>query len=375
MKIISELNISGRRIFLRLDLNVPLGSASSSGMRSIEDDTRIQESLPTIQYAIQQGAKLVVASHLGRPGGKVVLDLSLEPVASHLASLLNQDVTLSDSCCGEGVELMVNSLKNGQILLLENLRFHSEEEKNGIYLSKQLSRLADVFITDAFGTAHRKHASTYGVPGFIPERGIGFLVEKEIRFLSPLLRSPKRPFFVLLGGLKVSDKIKTIESLLSSLDTLLIGGAMSHAFYVAQGKTLPENVKQPDVGDVLAAKSILDQAVRLKKECIVAQDFHDGFDIGPVSLSHFSSILPAAETLFWNGPMGWFENPPYDSGTLTIARFIATIQATKIVGGGDTVLAIKKAGVASFYDHLSTGGGASLEFLKGNGLPGLDILK
>ena len=375
LKTIKDLKLTNRAVFLRLDFNVPLSEPDAEGHRHIEDDSRIQEALPTIRYAIEQGAKVILASHLGRPDGKRKMEYSLEPVAHHLAGLLNQEVTLADDCIGDGIELMIQSMKNGQVLLLENLRFHAGEEKNDPEFVKRLSRLAQVYINDAFGTAHRKHASTYGVPALLLERGMGLLMEKEIKYLDPLLHQPKRPFFALLGGSKVTDKIKTIETLVRQVDGLLIGGAMAHAFWAAQGDTVPAGAKQPKLEDVEAARSIMRDAQRREIPLIVPADTNQGFDIGPKTIHKFSEVLAQAGTIFWNGPLGWFEKPEYAEGTFQVAQAVAESSAIKIVGGGDTVSAIKKSGVSEKFDHLSTGGGAVLEYLEGNGLPGIDVLK
>ena len=375
IKTIQDFKIAGKVIFLRLDLNVPLSAPDADGHRKIEDDSRIQEALPTIRYAIEQGAKLVLASHLGRPDGKRNAEYSLEPVANHLAELLGQEVTLAEECIGDGIELMVQSLKNGQILLLENLRFYPGEEANDPEFSRRLAKLGQIYINDAFGTAHRKHASTYGVPSLILERGMGLLVAKELKFLEPLLNQPKKPFYAVLGGSKVSDKIKTIETLVRKVDGLLIGGAMAHAFWAVQGDSIPADAKQPKTEDIEAARSILRDARKREIPVYVPLDTIQGFDIGPKTVEKFADVLSHAGTIFWNGPLGWFEKPEYAQGTFGVARAIAGTQAIKIVGGGDTVSAIKKSGYADRFDHLSTGGGAVLEFLEGNGLPGLDILK
>jgi phosphoglycerate kinase len=376
LKTIADLNITGKAVFMRVDFNVPLSSPNSEGERHIEDDSRIQESLPTIQYAIEKGAKLILASHLGRPDGKRKPEFSLEPVAHRLATLLGQEVTLADDCLGDGIELMVQSLKNGQVLLLENLRFHTGEEANDPDFSKKLARLCEVYINDAFGTAHRKHASTYGVPSLAPVKGMGFLMAKELRFLDPLLHQPKKPFYALLGGSKVSDKIKTLESLVRHVDALLIGGAMAHAFWMAQGDTIPSGAKHPKPEDIEAARSIIKDAKRREIPILVPSDTNQGFDIGEKTIQKYAEFLSHAHTIFWNGPLGYFEKPEYSKGTFEIAHSIASFPETiKIVGGGDTVSAIKKAGVADHYDHLSTGGGAVLEYLEGNSLPGIDILK
>ncbi|MDR3607315.1 MAG: phosphoglycerate kinase [Oligoflexia bacterium] len=372
--LIDELEIAGKIIFMRLDFNVPL-STDGAGERHIEDDTRIQEALPTIQYAIKKGARLVLASHLGRPDGKKIAEFSLEPVAKRLAVLLNQEVTLTDDCVGEGIELMAKNLKNGQVMLLENLRFHAGEEANDPEFAKQLARIGDVYITDAFGTAHRKHASTYGVPSLMQIKGMGFLIAKELKFIDPLLHHPAKPFVAIMGGSKVTDKIKTLESLMRQVDKLLIGGAMAHAFWAAQGDTIPEGAKQPKSSDVEAAKSLMRDAKRREMPLIVPSDTNQGFDIGPKTVQKFIQECQGAKTIFWNGPLGWFEKPEYAKGTFEVARALAEIKALKIVGGGDTVSAIKASGAADHYDHLSTGGGAVLEYLEGNGLPGIDVLK
>jgi len=372
---VEDLNITGRAVFMRLDFNVPLSAPGANGEKQVEDDNRIKESLPTIRYAIQKGAKLVLASHLGRPDGKRKMEYSLAPVAHRLADFLKQEVTLADDCVGEGIELMVKSLKNGQVLLLENLRFYAGEEANDPDFSRRLARLAEVYVTDAFGTAHRKHASTYGVPSLMAEKGMGYLIAKELRYLDPLLQNPKKPFYALLGGAKVSDKIKTIDSLLKRVDAILIGGAMAHAFWVAEGKTLPTEAKQPKSEEVEGARNILKEAKKREIKVLLPVDTQKGFDIGAETIQEFCKFLSQAKTIFWNGPLGWFEKPEYATGTYEVARAIAKVDAVKIVGGGDTVSAINKSGEAQHFDHLSTGGGAVLEYLEGNGLPGIDILK
>jgi phosphoglycerate kinase len=375
LKTISDLSITGRAVFMRLDFNVPLSAPDAQGERQIEDDSRIQEALPTIQYAIEKGAKLILASHLGRPNGKRNPELTLEPVAHRLAQLLNLEVTLAEDCIGDGIELMAKSLKPGQVLLLENLRFYPGEETNDPEFARRLAKLGDVYVNDAFGTAHRKHASTYGVPSLLPERGIGFLIAKELRYLDQLLRKPKKPFFALLGGSKVSDKIKTLESLVREVDGILIGGAMAHAFWAAQGDEVPAGAKQPSPADIEAARSLLRDARKRELPVYVASDTNKGFDIGPKTIEQFKKVIATAGTLFWNGPMGWFENSEYSTGTFEIAKAIAETHALKVVGGGDTVYAIKKIGLADQFDHLSTGGGAVLGYLEGKSLPGIDILK
>ncbi|MBL7714176.1 MAG: phosphoglycerate kinase [Bdellovibrionales bacterium] len=375
IKTIRDLRLAGKTVFMRLDFNVPLSAPDAEGHRTIEDDTRIREALPTIRYAIEQGSKLVLASHLGRPDGERKPEFSLLPVAEHLAKLLGQEVILTDEIIGEGIEMMVQGLKAGQVLLLENLRFHKEEEANDVEFARKLARLGAIYITDAFGTAHRKHASTYGIPSITQNRGIGFLIEKELKFLDQLLHSPGKPFYAVLGGSKVSDKIKTIDSLLKRVDGLAIGGAMAHAFWAVQGDAIPAGAKQPKPADIEAARAVLATAKRRNIPVLLPSDTNLGFDIGPKSIAQFKDFLSQAKTIFWNGPLGWFEKPEYSAGTFEIARAISEIDAVKVVGGGDTVLAIKQAGVAEKFDHLSTGGGAVLEYLEGEGLPGIDILR
>jgi phosphoglycerate kinase len=372
---IRDLDITNKTVFMRLDFNVPLSAVDENGERQVEDDNRIQESLPTIRYAIEKGAKLVLASHLGRPDGKRKPEYSMEPVARRLAVLLGQEVTLADDCVGDGIELMAQGLKNGQVMLLENLRFYPGEEGNDPEFAKKLAKLGQVYITDAFGTAHRKHASTYGVPSLMPLRGMGFLIEKELKFLDPMLHNPQKPFFALLGGSKVTDKIKTIESLMQRVNGLLIGGAMAHAFWAAQGDTIPAGAKHPKPEDIEAARSIMREAKRREMPLLVPADTNQGFDIGPKTVEKFIALLSTAKTVFWNGPLGWFEKPEYAKGTFDVARAVAEMNCVKVIGGGDTVSAIKASGVADKFDHLSTGGGAVLEYLEGNGLPGIDVLK
>lgn len=372
---IRDFDLVGKSVFLRLDLNVPLTDADSSGHRSVADDNRIREALPTIKLAQEKGAKIIIGSHLGRPDGKVKKEFSLEPVAAHLAHLLDEEVTLADDCVGEGIELMASSLKNGQILLLENLRFHAGEEANDPDFAAKLAKLAEIYITDAFGTAHRKHASTYGIPSIVKAKGMGLLIEKELKYLDPLLSQPKRPFYAILGGSKVTDKIATIESLLKQVDGLLIGGAMAHAFWAAQGDTVPAQAKQPKPEDVEAAKLVMRDAKRRNIPCLVPADTNGGFDIGPKTIGKFSEFVANAGTIFWNGPLGWFEKPEYAVGTFEVAKAVAETTALKVVGGGDTVSAIQQSGLAEKFDHLSTGGGAVLEYLEGHGLPGIEVLK
>lgn len=372
---IRDLELRKKRVFLRLDLNVPLSDPDTNGQRTVTDTTRIDEALPTIRFAMEQGARVVLASHLGRPNGQRKETESLAPVADVLAERLGVEVMLTDDCIGEGIEMMTQSLKQGQVLLLENLRFHGGEEANDPKFCKALSRLADVYIMDAFGTAHRKHASVYGLPQIMNKKGVGLLVERELKYLDPLLHSPQKPFVTILGGSKVSDKIKTIEALLPRVDTLLIGGAMAYAFMAAKGQVIPKEAKTPYEEEIQAAKRILRAAEGLERTVLLPIDTCESYDIGPKTIGIFQDALRTAKTVFWNGPVGWFEKPPYEAGTRALAEYLSSLSALKVVGGGDTVSAIKTLGYAEGFDHLSTGGGAVLKYLEGKGLPGIDVLK
>jgi phosphoglycerate kinase len=368
IKVIDELPINGKRVLMRLDLNVPVKDGK------VTDDTRIREALPTIQYAMSKGAKLVLMSHFGRPEGHDE-KYSLAPIAEHLSELLNTDVLLPDDCVGDGVQMIVKNLRVSQVVLLENVRFHTQEEANDAEFARELAAHGDIYINDAFGTAHREHASTYGVPQVMPIRGCGFLVKKELEFLGRLLTNPEHPYIVILGGSKVSDKIKTIENLYLMADTVLIGGAMGNTFRVAQGHTLPPNAKQPKADEIQHAKALIEKARKHEVNLVLPIDDVDSFDIGPKTIELFVNEISKAKTIFWNGPVGMFEKPEYAKGTLAVAHAMATSRGLKVVGGGDTVAAINLAGVATQMDHISTGGGASLEFLEGKGLPGINILK
>lgn len=369
IKSIRDLSISGKTVFLRLDFNVPLENGK------VTDDSRIVEALHTIKYCIEKNARLVIGSHLGRPDGKRNPKYSLEPVAAHLSHLLEQDVTLADDCVGEGIELLVKSQKSGSVLLLENLRFHAGEEANDPEFVAQLGGLCEIYVNDAFGTAHRKHASTYGVPALAQVKAMGFLIEKELKFLEPLVKNPAKPFYAVLGGSKVTDKIKTVEALLRSVNGICIGGAMAHAFWAVTNTPVPKDAKQPKPEDVEAARGILREAKKREVPIHVPSDTNLGFDIGPKTVADFAQFLANAKTIFWNGPMGWFEKSEYAVGTFDLAKAVSEIPAVKIVGGGDTVSAIKLSGYAEKFDHLSTGGGAVLEFIENGTLPGIEILR
>lgn len=377
IRTIEELPIAGKRVFMRVDFNVPLKEdpASPNGM-TVGDDTRIREALPTIQYALGKGAKLVLASHLGRPEGRDP-KLSLQPIAEHLSKLLGTEVLLTDDCVGDGIEMIVRHLKSSQVILLENLRYHPEEEKNDPDFARQLANLGEVYVTDAFGTAHRKHASTYGVPQIMPIRGMGFLVKKELTFLGKLLDSPEHPYVVILGGSKVADKIKTVENLYFQADTVLIGGRMAHAFRLAADPRykLAPDAKPPKKEEIDYASHLIEKARRHEVKLVLPIDDIASFDIGLKTIEIFISEIRRAKTVFWNGPVGMFEKPEYANGTLAVARAVSEVQGMTVVGGGDTVSAVNMAEVASKISHISTGGGASLEFLEGKSLPGIEVLQ
>jgi phosphoglycerate kinase len=388
---IKDLDLRGKKVFIRVDFNVPIKNGA------ITDDTRITSSLPTIQYALDQGATVILASHLGRPKGKPTPEFSLKPVADRLSALLKRPVVFTSDCIGEPAKKAIAEAHAGsKVTLLENLRFHAEEEKNDPAFAKTLAELADVYVDDAFGAAHRAHASVAGMVADFASAGAGLLMEKELQYLGMALGDPERPFVAVIGGAKVSDKIEVIESMLSRVDRLLIGGAMAYTFFKALGMPVGKSLVEEDKQD--AARSIIEHAkargvvLQLPVDHVVADKIDAaaktavlkvgdasigdrmGLDIGPESARLYAGLLADAKTVVWNGPMGVFEVKPFAAGTLAVANAVAQVQGTTIIGGGDSVAAINAAGVADKMTHISTGGGASLEFLGGAELPGVAAL-
>jgi len=393
---IRDLDLKGRRVLMRVDYNVPLDE--KDGAYVITDDTRIRETLPTLKLLREKGARIILCSHLGRPKGKKNVKESLRPIATRLAELSSAPVAFSEETVGAAAEAKAEALKEGEILLLENTRFHAEEEKNDPVFSAELGKLADVYINDAFGAAHRAHASTEGVARFVKEKGIGLLMERELKFLGEAVAHPQKPFVVILGGAKVSDKIKVIDALLEKADTILIGGAMAYTFGLALGKKVGNSLVEPD--QVGTAQAALDKAkvkgvkfllpvdnyivekfdfatktVSPGKYTSPGQNIPDGWegvDIGPETLKAYQAEVAGAKTVLWNGPMGVFEIKECAKGTFGIAETVAANrEAVTIIGGGDSVKAVKRAGVSDKVTFISTGGGASLEFLEGAVLPGV----
>ncbi len=393
---IRDLALSNHRVLMRVDFNVPLEDGR------VIDDTRIRETLPTVEYALRRGARLVLVSHLGRPKGKPNPKMSLKPVAERLRMLLDKELAPDENvgfcpdCVGPEAEEMAGQLEKGQTLLLENLRFHPEEEANDEKFSKQLASLADYYVNDAFGTAHRAHASTVGITKFVKKSAAGLLMEKELQYLGKVLKKPERPFIAILGGAKVSDKIGVIRNLLGKVDVLMIGGGMAYTFLNAQGEPVGKSLVEEDKLDL--ARQLLQEAKTHKMKFllpvdhVVADKIDIGatvqtvasghipanlmaLDIGPMTAEIFTEAIAHARTIVWNGPMGVFEVAPFAKGTFKIARAVAgNVGATSIVGGGDSVSAVHAAGVADKITHISTGGGASLEFLEGKKLPGVEAL-
>ena len=393
IKHVEELPVEGKRVFVRVDYNVPLDKAT----KKITDDARIQATVPTLRHLIDRGARIVLGSHLGRPDGQVKPELSLEPIAARLAEILGIDIALADEPAGDGARKVVSDLRDGQIAMLENLRFSPGEEANDEAFARQLASYADIYVNDAFGTAHRAHASTAGMVKFVGEKGAGFVMAKEIDFLSRLLGDVDRPYVAVLGGSKVSDKIEVLDALLDRVNAIVIGGAMANTFLEAQGKSLGksrvERERLPNARNFLRKASEKNVTVYLPTDVVVATSMDDeagskvvsadqipaesmALDIGPGTVETYKKVLGAARTVFWNGPMGVFEKPKFAAGTNAIARSLAENKlALTVVGGGDSAAAIAQAGLADKVAHVSTGGGASLEFVQGLDLPGIAALR
>jgi len=389
IKSIADLPIEGRRVFIRVDFNVPLTPA-----KGVADDSRIRASLPTIVHAVKRGARVVLASHLGRPKG-VTPGLSLEPVGARLAELLGKEVLLTDEAVGDGARKVVADLRDGDVALLENLRFFAGEEANDDGFARQLASYADVYVNDAFGTAHRAHASTAGMIKYVQEKGAGFLMIKEVQFLGKLLGDVERPYLAVVGGAKVSDKIAVLENLLGRVDAFLIGGAMANTFLKAKGGDVGKSRVEED--KLAVARAFLAKAELRKVEVLLPSDViaaasldaTEGqsvradkvpaelmaLDIGPQAAAGFADRIARARTVFWNGPMGVFEKKPFAAGTLAVAKAVAACKGLTVVGGGDSVAAVNEMGVADQIKHISTGGGASLEFIEGKTLPGIAALE
>ena len=393
VKTIDDLNLQGKKAFVRVDFNVPLDADGS-----VTDETRINAALPTIKELQAKGAKIILASHLGRPKGTRNESMSLAPVAPLLAKKLGSTVLFLDDCIGEKIESAVNSLQDGQVALLENLRFHQGETDNEDAFASNLAKLADVYVNDAFGTAHRAHASTYGVPSLLGEKVSGYLIAKELEFLGEKTNDPSRPFVVILGGAKVSDKITVIDKLLDKADSIIIGGAMAYTFALANGKMVGDSLCEPDKVelaksalakaeqkgvkfllpvDTLITNSLDFDAKSIGESKVVEGDIPDGWegvDIGPKSIELYQNAIAGAQTILWNGPMGVFEIESSSKGTFAVAETVANSSAVSIIGGGDSVKAINRSGYSQNVTFMSTGGGASLEFLEGKELPGVSIL-
>ena len=391
-KTVRDMDVKGKRILARVDFNVPLTTDPTSGAIEVTDDTRIRAALPTIQYLLDQGAKVILMSHLGRPKGKVVEGLRMGPVARRLSRLLGRPVRTLDDCVGPEVRAAVEEMAPGEVILLENTRFHPEERKNDPAFAQALASLGEVYVNDAFGTAHRAHASTEGVAHYLPSAA-GFLMEKELTFLGRALTAPEHPFITILGGAKVSDKIGVIENLLPQVEGLLIGGGMANTFLKAQGHEVGESLVEDDKLEV--ARGLLAEAearLVLPVDVVIADAFSADaqrrtvgvdevppewriLDIGAETVELFKEKLAGARTVVWNGPMGVFEFPPFAEGTRSIASALADLEATTIIGGGDSVAAVEQGGVADKMTHISTGGGAALEFLEGKEMPGVAALQ
>ena len=390
IRTVDQIELRGERVFIRVDFNVPQDEKNN-----ITDDTRILLSLPTIRFVSEAGGKVILASHLGRPKGKRDPKFSVAPIAERLSQLLGKKVALAKDCMGEEVQRQIGGMKEGEVLLLENLRFHPEEEKNEEAFSKALASLCDVYVNDAFGAAHRAHASTEGMTRFVKVLAAGFLMMKEIQSLEKALVNPQKPYVAILGGAKVSDKIGVIQNLLDKVTTLLVGGGMAYTFLKGEGFEVGKSLVEG--GQIGFSLSLLERAkkrikfllpsdhvaaeridARAKREIVKSDQIPSGWvclDIGPETVNTFSEEIQSAKTIVWNGPMGVFEMEPFSHGTFAIAKAIASSSAFSIVGGGDSVAAVNKAGIADRISHISTGGGASLEFLEGKKLPGIEALR
>lgn len=389
-KTIKDIDVRDKKVLVRCDFNVPLDSEKGT----ITDNRRIRGALPTIKYLLDNNAKVILCSHLGRPKGEFNNKYSLKPVAEELSKLLGRTVTLAKDVIGEDAEKLTSNIKSGEVVLLENVRFHSEEEKNDMEFAKKLASFAEIYVNDAFGTAHRAHASTEGVSHYLPAVS-GFLIEKELEFLGGALDNPARPFVAILGGAKVSDKIGVIENLLDKVDTLVIGGGMAYTFYKAQGLNIGTSICEEDKIDL--AKTILEKAEAKGVKIVLPIDNHVaseysndaddkivdkeeipenymGLDIGPKTIELFKDVVKNAKTVLWNGPLGVCEFTKYEAGTKAVAEILANSDAVTVIGGGDSAAAIEKLGLADKMTHISTGGGASLEFLEGKVLPGIACL-
>ncbi len=386
-KTIEDIDVNGKKVLMRCDFNVPQDENGN-----ITDNRRIVSALPSIKYLIEHNAKVILCSHLGRPKGEFKEKYSLKPIAEELSKLLGKEVKLAKDVIGEDAHNLANNLKDGDVMLLENVRFHKEEEANDPEFAKKLADMAEIYVNDAFGTAHRAHASTAGIASYLPAVS-GFLIKKELDFMDSALENPERPFVAILGGAKVSDKIGVIENLMEKVDTLIIGGAMAYTFLKATGKNIGnslcedeklelvkdilEKAKQRNVKlmlpvDNIEAKSTDDEVTKIVEEI---EDGYAGFDIGPKTIEMYEKELENAKTVVWNGPLGMFELEKFANGTMSIARKLAELDAITIIGGGDSASAIEKAGLSDKMSHISTGGGASLEFLEGKKLPGIEVLE
>lgn len=389
-KTVRDIDVTGKKVLVRCDFNVPLDKETGK----ITDNRRIRAAIPTIEYLIEHNAKVILCSHLGRPKGEFNLKYSLKPVAEELSKLLGKEVKLAKDVIGEDAEKLTSEIKEGEVVLLENVRFHKEEEENNPEFAKKLASFAEIYVNDAFGTAHRAHASTAGVADYLPAVS-GFLIEKELEFLGNALDNPERPFAAILGGAKVSDKIGVIENLLDKVDTLIIGGGMAYTFYKAQGHSIGTSICEEDKIDL--ANDILSKAKEKNVEILLPIDNHvsaeysneaedkyvesaeipEGFmglDIGPKTIELFKNAIKNAKTVVWNGPLGVTEFSKFEEGTKAIAEALAETQAVTVIGGGDSAAAVEKFGLADKMTHISTGGGASLEFLEGKALPGIECL-